>query len=104
MTIRVHHVHPCPPVLGHVRPLSPPLGGTSGQTVDKRNRTMNVWRVRAADPRTGIVRKSQLFHQLHAAKRRGIRWRDHGYVVTLELAEAVTFRPMWPHATERSNP
>lgn len=96
MRTNVHRVHPCPPVCGHVRPLTPPLGGSGGQTENKRNRTIHVWRVRAAHPQTGVVRKSQLFFQLHAAKRRGIRWRDSGYVVTLELAEDVTFRQVWP--------
>jgi hypothetical protein len=62
----------------------------------RRNQIAKVWRVRAAEADTNGIRKSRLFHQFHAAKRRAIYWRDRGYVVTLELAEDVTFRQVWP--------
>lgn len=88
-------VHECPQQSGHVRPLSPPLGGTGGQSRIKRNDTARVWRVRALDPQTQIVKRTQLFHQLYAAKRRGLRWQRHGFDVTLELSRT-SFEQVWP--------
>lgn len=96
MTTNVHPVHPCPTDRGHVRPPSPSIGRDSGQSASRRNQTIRVWRVRAADELTGEVRYSRLFQQFHAAKRRAVHWRDLGYVVTVELAEEATFRQVWP--------
>lgn len=96
MTSGVHHVHPCPSTSGHVRPPSGPLGRTGGQSADRRNRTTNVWRVRAADSQTGEIRYSRLFQQLHAAKSRAVVWRDHGYDITIEVGASVEFAQVWP--------
>ena len=62
----------------------------------RRNQTARVWRVRAAEPETNVIRKSRLFHQLEAAKRHAIYWRDRGMVVTVEVAESCEFRQVWP--------
>lgn len=96
MRADVHHVQPCPRPSGHVRPPSGALARTGGQPPDRRNATTNVWRARAADIKTGEIRYSRLFQQLHAAKRRAALWRDLGYDVTLEVATETTFRQVWP--------
>lgn len=54
-------------------------------------RTTRLFRVRRCDPTTGEVRETRIYAQQPAARSRAQRWRELGWLVTLDYGGPLRF-------------